>query len=58
MKGISVFPLKQIPLEKGDVWHGLKNSDEGFKGFGEVYFTLKKVVRSNAFCHSTLHNNF
>ena len=39
MKGISVFPLKQIPLEKGDVWHGLKNSDEGFKGFGEVYFS-------------------
>ena len=39
MKGISVFPLKQISLEKGDVWHGLKNSDEGFKGFGEVYFS-------------------
>jgi len=39
MKGISVFPLKQIQLEKGDVWHGMKNSDEGFKGFGEVYFS-------------------
>ena len=39
MKGINVVPLKQISLDKGDVWHGLKNSDEGFNGFGEVYFS-------------------
>ena len=37
--GISIYPLKQIPLEKGDVWHGLKQTDEGFIGFGEVYFS-------------------
>ncbi len=39
IKGIKIFPLKQISLEKGDVWHGLKKSDEGYKGFGEVYFS-------------------
>jgi dTDP-4-dehydrorhamnose 3,5-epimerase len=39
IQGIKIFPLKQISLEKGDVWHGLKNSDEGFEGFGEVYFS-------------------
>lgn len=39
IEGIKTFPLKQIPVEKGDVWHGLKNTDEGFQGFGEVYFS-------------------
>lgn len=37
--GINIFPLKQIPLDKGDVWHGLKNTDDEYKGFGEVYFS-------------------
>ena len=36
---ILVTPLKQIPTDGGDVMHVLKNSDNGFNGFGEVYFS-------------------
>jgi dTDP-4-dehydrorhamnose 3,5-epimerase len=39
IQGVKTFPLKQISLDKGDVWHGLKNTDDGYKGFGEVYFS-------------------
>jgi hypothetical protein len=36
---IHVTPLKRITTEGGDVMHALKNSDTGFNGFGEVYFS-------------------
>ena len=36
---ILVTPLKRIPTVGGDVIHALKNSDDGFNGFGEVYFS-------------------
>jgi len=36
---IFVTPLKRIPTVGGDVMHALKNSDNGFNGFGEVYFS-------------------
>lgn len=39
MKGVTLHPLKQITVPKGDVWHALKATDEGFAGFGEAYFT-------------------
>lgn len=32
-------PLKQIYHPKGDIFHAMKKSDVGFKGFGEVYFS-------------------
>ena len=37
--GITLHPLKQIAVPKGDVWHAFKCTDEGFVGFGEAYFT-------------------
>ena len=36
---ILVTPLMRIPTIGGDVMHALKNSDNGFNGFGEVYFS-------------------
>ena len=39
LKDILVTPLKRIPTVGGDVMHALKNSDKGFNGFGEVYFS-------------------
>jgi len=36
---ILVTPLKRIPTGGGDVMHALKNYDNGFNGFGEVYFS-------------------
>jgi len=36
---ILVTPLKKITVSGGDVFHGLKNTDSGFDGFGELYFS-------------------
>ena len=36
---ILVTPLRRIPTIGGDVMHALKDSDDGFNGFGEVYFS-------------------
>lgn len=42
MQGISIHPLKHIIVSKGDVFHALKATDEGYAGFGEVYFSQIK----------------
>lgn len=35
-----ITPLKQIPVDGGDVLHCMKRSDPGFIGFGEAYFSI------------------
>ena len=39
MDGIVLTPLKQIHNPKGDIFHAMKESDKGFDGFGEAYFS-------------------
>jgi len=39
LDGIVLTPLKQIHNPKGDIFHAMKKSDEGFNGFGEAYFS-------------------
>ena len=39
MDGVVLTPLKQIYSPKGDIFHAMKKSDNGFDGFGEAYFT-------------------
>ena len=39
MDGVVLSPMKQIFHPKGDIFHGMKKSDEGFAGFGEAYFS-------------------
>lgn len=39
MDGVILTPLKQIYNLKGDIFHGMKKSDEGYDGFGEAYFS-------------------
>ena len=36
---IIITPLKQIHVEGGNVLHALKNTDNGYNGFGEAYFS-------------------
>jgi dTDP-4-dehydrorhamnose 3,5-epimerase len=36
---IFLTKLKIIPTEGGNVLHALKNDDENYKGFGELYFS-------------------
>ena len=38
--GVKIIPLKQIADERGKVMHMLRNDDEGFEQFGEIYFSL------------------
>ena len=37
---ISLHPLKKINILGGNVLHALKESDVGFIGFGEAYFSI------------------
>jgi dTDP-4-dehydrorhamnose 3,5-epimerase len=39
MDGVLVTALKRIPTPKGDVFWGMKCSDQGYAGFGEAYFS-------------------
>lgn len=39
MDGVILTPLKQIHNLKGDIFHAMKKSDDGFDGFGEAYFS-------------------
>lgn len=39
MDGVILTSLKQIHHLKGDIFHVMKKSDEGFFGFGEAYFS-------------------
>jgi dTDP-4-dehydrorhamnose 3,5-epimerase len=39
MEGITLHPLKRFSVPKGDVFHALKSTDEGYSGFGEVYLS-------------------
>lgn len=40
IEGVMITPLRQIETPKGAVWHAMKNSDIGFDGFGEAYFSF------------------
>lgn len=39
MQGLSLHPLRRVPHPKGDIYHAIKASSEGFDGFGEAYFS-------------------
>ena len=55
---ILVTPLKRIPTVGGDVMHALKNSDNGFNGFGEVYFSWVEEGTIKAWkCHKHMTLN-
>ena len=39
IEGVAVTPLERIHHPKGDIFHGMKESDDGFGRFGEAYFS-------------------
>lgn len=39
IEGVILTSLKKIEHPKGDIFHVLKSSSEGFLGFGEAYFS-------------------
>ena len=48
LKEIKVVKLKKIPTDGGDVLHFLKNGDQGYKRFGEIYFSQIKYGKVKA----------
>ena len=55
---ILVTPLKRISTNGGDVMHALKNTDQGFNGFGEVYFSWVEQGAIKAWrCHQRMTLN-
>ena len=42
IEGVLLTPLMKISHSKGDVYHAMKKSDNGYAGFGEVYFSTIK----------------
>lgn len=40
LEGMSLTPVKIIPNENGDIFHGIKASDPSFVSFGEAYFSI------------------
>ena len=39
MDGVILTLLKKVHNPKGDIYHAMKKSDDGFYGFGEAYFS-------------------
>ena len=39
IEGVILTPWKQIVNPKGDLFHAMKQSDNGYKSFGEAYFS-------------------
>ncbi len=39
IEGAALTPLRVISTPGGDVWHGMKQTDPGYVGFGEAYFS-------------------
>ena len=37
--GVNVIPLRRIPDERGTIFHMLRETDEHFTRFGEIYFS-------------------
>ncbi len=53
IEGVFLTSLKMIDVPGGDVLHAIKESDNGYSGFGEAYFS---TVRSGAIKAWKLHN--
>lgn len=44
IEGVILTPLKKVLLDKGDVLHGIKSTDETYYGFGEAYFSVANYL--------------
>ncbi len=44
IEGVLLTPLNKISHPKGDIFHVIKKSSEGYQGFGEVY--ISTIVRN------------
>lgn len=58
IEGIYITPLKVIGDERGEVRHGLRASEDSFRGFGETYFSVvNRGVVKGWKKHLRMHSN-
>lgn len=58
IEGVIITPLKRISTPKGDVLHAMKASDNGYAGFGEVYFSEVNYADIKGWkCHTRMTLN-
>lgn len=58
IEGVKLCPLKHVIVPKGDIYHALKSTDEGYAGFGEAYFSQVKEGEVKGWkCHDRLTLN-
>jgi dTDP-4-dehydrorhamnose 3,5-epimerase len=55
MEGVTLHDLREITVSKGNIFHALKATDEGYAGFGEAYFSQ---IESGAIKGWKKHNRF
>ena len=53
VRDINIHPLKKIKVPGGDVLHGMKQSDPGYAGFGEAYFSWVSIEAVKAWKRHT-----
>ena len=58
MDGVIISPLKRIHHPKGEIFHAIKVSDDGFVGFGEAYFSFVNYNHIKAWKKHNENNNF
>ena len=51
---ILLTPLSRIETTGGDVLHAMKQSEEGYAGFGEAYFSWVSTGAAVSYTHLTL----
>ena len=57
--GVGIFPLRQIPDERGKVMHMLRADDPHFQDFGEIYFsTVNPAAIKGWHIHSKMTLNY
>lgn len=54
MQGVKINDLNIIKHTDGDIYHCLKNDDNGFSEFGEIYFTCINYKKIKAWKKHTL----
>ena len=66
LEGFKIIKLKQYFLEEGNLFHGLKNSDDGFyiaeedlklRGFGDLIGYQQSGVKSFRFADPIIHED-
>lgn len=58
MEGVTLYPLKHIAVPKGDIFHAMKSTDEGYLGFGEAYFSQIEHGKAKGWkCHNRMTLN-